>query len=134
MASESAFNTSGRILESYRRCLTHYMIEILMCTEQWLHADIKLKETIITNEQILADVEEFDKLEKGMNSFALLFYLFARIIGHVTDFCLPLYQSLKLTILMIEVWILKVEGWRLKFQRVFIYLLIYVAFFWLSLG
>ena len=43
-----------------------------MCTEQWLHADIKLKETIITNEQILADVEELDKLEKGMNSFAFL--------------------------------------------------------------
>ncbi|XP_056851600.1 zinc finger BED domain-containing protein RICESLEEPER 2-like [Raphanus sativus] len=64
VASESAFSTSGRILEPYRSCLTHYMIEVLMCTEQWLQADIKLKETIITNEQILADVEEFDKLEK----------------------------------------------------------------------
>ncbi|XP_013607631.1 PREDICTED: zinc finger BED domain-containing protein RICESLEEPER 2-like [Brassica oleracea var. oleracea] len=41
VASESAFSTSGRILEPYRSCLTHYMIEVLMCTEQWMHADIK---------------------------------------------------------------------------------------------
>ena len=81
-----------------------------MCSEQWLCADIKLKETIITNEQILADVEELDKLEKGMNSFAFLFICLLCFIGHVTDFRLTLYQSLKLTILMIEVWILKVKA------------------------
>ena len=72
MASESAFSTSGRILEPHRSCLTHYMIEVIMCTEQWLHADIKVKETIITNEKILAEVEDLDKLEKGMNSLAIL--------------------------------------------------------------
>ena len=41
VASESAFSTSGRILEPYRSCLTHYMIEVLMCSEQWMKADIK---------------------------------------------------------------------------------------------
>ncbi|XP_033144303.1 zinc finger BED domain-containing protein RICESLEEPER 2-like [Brassica rapa] len=71
VASESAFSTSGRILEPHRSCLTHYMIEVIMCTEQWLHADIKLKETIITNEQILADVEELDKLEKEFEAHNL---------------------------------------------------------------
>ncbi|CDY09283.1 BnaC03g63130D [Brassica napus] len=40
LASESAFSTSGRILEPYRSCLTHYLIEVLMCSEQWLKADI----------------------------------------------------------------------------------------------
>nr|VDC78944.1 unnamed protein product [Brassica rapa] len=42
VASESAFSTSGRILEPYRSCLTHYLIEVLMCSEQWLKADINL--------------------------------------------------------------------------------------------
>lgn len=64
VASESAFSTSGRILEPYRSCLTHYMIEVLMCTEQWMHADIKLFEEVRTNEQMLADVEMLDRLEK----------------------------------------------------------------------
>ena len=82
VASESAFSTSGRILEPYRSCLTHYMIEVLMCTEQWLCADIKLKETIITNEQILADVEELDKLEKGMNHLPFFFICLLCFIGH----------------------------------------------------
>ena len=31
-----------------------------------MHADIKLTERIITNEPILAQVEQLDKLEKGM--------------------------------------------------------------------
>ena len=36
---------------------------------------------------------------------------------------MPFYQSSKLTILtlMIEVWFLKVEGWSLKFERVYFY-------------
>ena len=42
------------------------MIEVLLCSEQCMHADIKLSESIIRNEQILADVEQLDKLEKGM--------------------------------------------------------------------
>ncbi|CAF2157939.1 unnamed protein product, partial [Brassica rapa subsp. narinosa] len=66
VASESAFSTSGRILEPYRSCLTHYMIEVLMCTEQWMHADIKVSERVTTNEQILADVELLDRLQKSM--------------------------------------------------------------------
>ena len=36
VASESTFNTSGRVLDPSRSCLTHYMIKVLMCTEQWL--------------------------------------------------------------------------------------------------
>ena len=31
-----------------------------------MHTDIKLTERIITNEQILAEVEQLDKLEKSM--------------------------------------------------------------------
>lgn len=71
VASESAFSTSGRILEPYRRCLTHYMIEVLMCSEQWMKADIKFAEKVQTNEQILAEVEMLDKLEKEFENVTL---------------------------------------------------------------
>ena len=35
VASESAFSTSGRTLDPFRSCLTPYMIEALVCTQQW---------------------------------------------------------------------------------------------------
>ena len=66
VASESAFSTSGRLLEPSRSCLTHYMVETLVCLEQWLKSEIKLSEnTFLTNAQLLADIELLDKLEKG---------------------------------------------------------------------
>jgi len=66
VASESAFSTSGRLLEPSRSCLTHYMVETLVCLEQWLKSEIKLSETtFLTNTQLLADIELLDKLEKG---------------------------------------------------------------------
>ena len=43
VAFESAFNTNERILDPSRSCLTHFMIEVLMCTEQWLKCEIRLK-------------------------------------------------------------------------------------------
>ncbi|EOA37750.1 hypothetical protein CARUB_v10012565mg [Capsella rubella] len=67
VASESAFSTSGRILDPHRSCLTHYMIEVLMCTEQWMRQDIKsgADPTVITSAQLLSEFEMFDQLEKG---------------------------------------------------------------------
>lgn len=40
VASESAFSTSGRILDPFRSCLTPYMTEALVCTQQWLRNSI----------------------------------------------------------------------------------------------
>ena len=80
VASESAFSTSGRILEPYRSCLTHYMIEVLMCTEQWMHADIKVSEQVTTNEQILADVELLDRLQKGLSISSLSFFILSYVM------------------------------------------------------
>ncbi|KAG7580445.1 Zinc finger BED-type [Arabidopsis suecica] len=36
VASESAFSTTGRVLDPYRSSLTPYMVEVLLCTQQWL--------------------------------------------------------------------------------------------------
>ena len=66
VASEIAFSTSGRIIDSYRSCLTHYVVEFLMCSEQWLKADIRCGDAkLVTMEQILSDFEYEGKLKRG---------------------------------------------------------------------
>jgi len=45
VASESAFSTSGRILDPFRSCLTPYMTEVLVCTQQWLRNSIVEEKT-----------------------------------------------------------------------------------------
>ena len=66
VASESAFSTCGRIIEPSRSCLTHFMVEVLMCTEQWLKQDIRCDTKVLTNAQILEDIEEQEEIERGM--------------------------------------------------------------------
>nr|VDC66865.1 unnamed protein product [Brassica rapa] len=34
-SSTNRLNTSGRVLDPYRSCLTHFMVEVLVCTELW---------------------------------------------------------------------------------------------------
>lgn len=66
VASESAFSNSNRILDPFRSCLTHYMIEVLMCTEQWLKCEIQLNERgMVTTLQMLEEIEDQDKLQRG---------------------------------------------------------------------
>lgn len=68
VASESAFSTSGRIINPHRSCLTHYMIEVLMCSEQWMKADMRGSEgRVVTMEQILSEFEYEDKLKRGIS-------------------------------------------------------------------
>lgn len=64
VASKSTFSTSGRLLEPHISCLTHYIVEVLMCTEQWMKQDIKMESRALSNPQILADLEEVDILER----------------------------------------------------------------------
>ncbi|XP_019095980.1 PREDICTED: zinc finger BED domain-containing protein RICESLEEPER 2-like [Camelina sativa] len=64
VASESAFSTSGRIIEPHRSCLSHYMVEVLMCTEQWLKCELNSSDKTFTNAQLLADIEMFDTLQR----------------------------------------------------------------------
>ena len=76
MASESAFSTSGRVLDPFRSCLTHYMVEVLICTEQWLKSEVRINERgVSTIHELLAEQEEEDELTGG-NLFPLLFLNF----------------------------------------------------------
>lgn len=77
VASESAFSTSGRMLSPHRSCLTHFMVEVLMCSEQWMKQDLKMESRMPSHAQILEDLEEDDKLERGNtdHSYSLTIYM-----------------------------------------------------------
>lgn len=62
VASESAFSTSGRILDPFRSCLTPYMIEALVCTQQWIRNSISA-EKLASLTQMFEELEFHDSLE-----------------------------------------------------------------------
>jgi hypothetical protein len=59
MASESAFSTSGRILDDFRTSLTPFMIQALVCTQDWLRRSTDPVD-------IQEDMEALQELENGM--------------------------------------------------------------------
>ncbi|KAL4337260.1 hypothetical protein AHAS_Ahas12G0092400 [Arachis hypogaea] len=58
-ASESAFSTRGRIIDPYRSSLTPYMVEALVCTQDWVIDDPF---------RVIENFEEIEKAEQGKNS------------------------------------------------------------------
>ncbi|WVZ98352.1 hypothetical protein U9M48_043808, partial [Paspalum notatum var. saurae] len=58
VASESAFSTGGRILDDFRSSLTPFIVEALVCTQNWMR-----RASPITNEE---DTEELAKLEEAL--------------------------------------------------------------------
>ncbi|KAM0870723.1 hypothetical protein ACQ4PT_039831 [Festuca glaucescens] len=58
VASESAFGTSGRILDDFRTSLTPFMLESIVCTQDWLR-----RSTPINVEE---NYEELVNLEKEL--------------------------------------------------------------------
>jgi hypothetical protein len=65
VASESAFSTSGRVLDDFRTSLTPFMVEALVCTQDWLRHSTPI--------DIAENTAELAKLEKG-NSIAIMLY------------------------------------------------------------
>lgn len=57
VASESAFSTTGCILDDFRSSLTPVMLEVLVCAQDWLRWPIPL--------DIKENMEELVILEKG---------------------------------------------------------------------
>ncbi|KAJ0890578.1 putative HAT dimerization domain, ribonuclease H-like superfamily [Helianthus annuus] len=57
VASEEAFSTGGRVVDTYRTSLSTPIVEALICTEDWIRASIKKKIYI-------EDSVEFDDIEK----------------------------------------------------------------------
>ena len=57
VASESAFSTSGRVLDCFRSCLTHSLVQALICTQDWL----KNPNKTMSVEENLEEWEEFEK-------------------------------------------------------------------------
>ncbi|XBJ00437.1 hypothetical protein VPH35_020334 [Triticum aestivum] len=69
VASESAFSTSGRILDDFRTSLTPFMVQALVCTQDWLRrstdpVDIKenLEELEVLEKEL---IEEFGDKVRG---------------------------------------------------------------------
>lgn len=64
VASESAFSTSGRILDPFRSSLSPKMVEVLVCTQSWLKRDkggLKLYD-------FLDETHSYNFLEEGISS------------------------------------------------------------------
>lgn len=94
VASESAFSMGGRIISPCRSCLTHLMVEVLMCTEQWLKQDIHCESRILSNAQIFEDIEQQKKEIRGachlLSCNVLAFYFVCLLIC----FVLSLHQNI----------------------------------------
>ena len=58
VASESAFRTRGRVLDTYRNSLSPSTVEALVCTQNWI------SETPIGLDTVGVDVESY-RLESG---------------------------------------------------------------------
>jgi hypothetical protein len=57
VASESAFSTSGRILDDFRTSLTPFMLEALVCSQDWLRRGTPI--------DVQENIEELTIMEKG---------------------------------------------------------------------
>jgi hypothetical protein len=68
VASESIFSTSGRILDDFRTSLTPFMLEALVCTQDWLRRSTPI--------DIKENAEELALIEKGIIFVSLVFTIY----------------------------------------------------------
>jgi hypothetical protein len=75
VASESAFSTSGCILDDFRSPLTPFMLEALICTHDWLRWSVPI--------DIKENLEELILLEKGTTFFHMFVSAFLNCSLHL---------------------------------------------------
>ena len=77
VALKSAFSTSGRILDPFRSCLTPYMIEALVCLQQWLRNNIQA-------EKVASLVQMFEELDfhESLGNHLTIFLQFLYVHSH----------------------------------------------------
>jgi hypothetical protein len=75
IASESPFSTGGRLLNDFRSSLTPFMIEALVCTQDWLRRATPIN--------LLENTEELTKIQEGDHLFtiSLLFSTMKKIFN-----------------------------------------------------
>ncbi|KAL0405612.1 UNVERIFIED_CONTAM: putative AC transposase [Sesamum latifolium] len=68
IASESAFSTSGRVIDVFRSSLSPKMVEALICTQDRLRATPRIDLCAIM--EVIEKFEEFEKELEGSSSCA----------------------------------------------------------------
>ena len=73
IAFESAFSTSGRILDAFRSSLSPKTVEALVCSQNWLK-----KDHINNLQEILEGVQMYEEITQGIihKLFSLVIYIF----------------------------------------------------------
>lgn len=59
VASESAFITSGRILDAFRSSLTPSIVQALICTQDWISS--RTSQSHINVEEVVGEMEKLDE-------------------------------------------------------------------------
>ncbi|KAM3284668.1 hypothetical protein P3S67_023467 [Capsicum chacoense] len=65
VASECAFSTDGRILDSFRSSLTPKLVQILVCLQDWIRSE---SQPISIEE----DIDVLEKLEQELANTSIL--------------------------------------------------------------
>ncbi|GKA53405.1 zinc finger BED domain-containing protein RICESLEEPER 2 [Tanacetum coccineum] len=66
VASESAFSTSGRVLDPYRNSLAPNIVEALLCTQDWIRTSSR-NITMDTLEDLMKDDELAKEIQEGLD-------------------------------------------------------------------
>jgi hypothetical protein len=94
VASESAFSTGGRILDDFRSSLTPFMIEALVCSQDWLRRSPPTLNLVENTEEISKQQEGehlfnisllFSTMTKKFNVSFICCFLFSELIQEFKD-------------------------------------------------